>query len=293
LVGGFPKWLAHFQPYLDDTKGVKALLTLLTLTRAISLKPSLDISTIIDPWTGVDDITDREFSLAIRALKIHKGTVGEWAFPHMSTKRGPQGQAILSSLSELTLLPQQLIKDISLLGGSKLGNTIKENIEPLDILAFTASPKMLYHSVAEWWAHLFPTKSSSLRKLSYFADKEGKTRVIGICDYWTHSCLRPLHKTLNGFLRRIPSDCTFDQDRFSRLLPKIRLGNNRFHSIDLSSATDRMPISLQKRVISFLFASDEKADAWSRILVDYPFSTPSVPEGVVYGAGQPMGASSS
>lgn len=68
----------------------------------------------------------------------------------MSTKRGPQGQAILSSLSELTLLPQELINDISLLGGNKLGNMIKENLEGLDILQFTANTNSLYHSVAEW-----------------------------------------------------------------------------------------------------------------------------------------------
>jgi len=68
----------------------------------------------------------------------------------MSTKRGPQGQAILTSLSELTLLPHQLINDIVLLGGNKLGVTIKENIEGLDILQFTANTSSLYHSVAEW-----------------------------------------------------------------------------------------------------------------------------------------------
>lgn len=129
--------------------------------------------------------------------------------------------------------------------------------------------------------------------MSYFADKEGKTRVIGICDYWTQSALRPLHKTVNSFLRRLPTDCTFDQDRFTSILPKIRLGNNFFHSIDLSAATDRMPIAFQKRVVEYLFGSSEKAEAWRSILVDYPFSTPQSNSGVVYGAGQPMGAYSS
>jgi len=54
----------------------------------------------------------------------------------MSTKRGPQGQSILLSLSELTLLPSKLINEIILLGGSKLGIMIKELTEGLDILEY-------------------------------------------------------------------------------------------------------------------------------------------------------------
>lgn len=68
----------------------------------------------------------------------------------MSTKRGPQGQAILTSLSELTLLPHELINKIILLGGNKLGKLMTENLEGLDILQFTAPSSGLYHSVAEW-----------------------------------------------------------------------------------------------------------------------------------------------
>lgn len=66
--------------------------------------------------------------------------------------------------------------------------------------------------------HIFPTnvsglttqlKSDTLRKISYFSDKEGKTRVIGIMDYWSQSCLIQLHKQLNKLLRSIKNDCTF------------------------------------------------------------------------------------
>jgi len=53
----------------------------------------------------------------------------------MSTKKGPQGQAVLMSLSELTLLPQELIRDISLLGGRELSIHINANIRSLDVLA--------------------------------------------------------------------------------------------------------------------------------------------------------------
>jgi len=49
----------------------------------------------------------------------------------MSTKRGPIGQALLTAVTELTLLPQELIDDIRLLGGTKLGELIDLLQKPL------------------------------------------------------------------------------------------------------------------------------------------------------------------
>lgn len=47
-----------------------------------------------------------------------------WRRFHMSTKSGPLGQAILTSVTELTLLPQQLVDSIRLVGGPRLGKVI-------------------------------------------------------------------------------------------------------------------------------------------------------------------------
>lgn len=102
----------------------------------------------------------------------------------------------------------------------------------------------------------------------------------------------PLHKTLNRILRSIPQDMTFDQDAFSKLV--IDTKGNRFHSIDLSAATDRFPIDFQVKVIGYLIGS-ERARAWKRVLTDYPFIC-KTPSGVLefkYNTGQPMGAYSS
>jgi hypothetical protein len=49
----------------------------------------------------------------------------------MSTKSGPQGQAITSSLTELTLLPLELIDSIKLLGGNNLSQIIDRLLTPL------------------------------------------------------------------------------------------------------------------------------------------------------------------
>jgi len=85
---------------------------------------------------------------------------------------------------------------------------------------------------------LIPPKTSSFRGLSYFSDKEGKTPVIAILDYWLQSALRPLHKVINSILSKIGPDCTFDQGTFTRVLPL-----SPFHSFDLCNLTDRMPLA--------------------------------------------------
>lgn len=78
------------------------------------------------------------------------------------------------------------------------------------------------------------------RKLSYFPDKEGKTRVIGILDYFSQTVLRKLHSFLFRILDRIPQDCTFDQSAFLKGVADWKI----YYSVDLSAATDRFPIQV-------------------------------------------------
>jgi len=121
----------------------------------------------------------------------------------------------------------------------------------------------------------------------------------------------PLHKWLFDILSHISEDGTFDQ-----LSPVEKLQNkfhtikkNTFSSIDLSAATDRLPISLQKSIIKILFKdlvpdSLAFANAWADLLVKRAYLVaPSknlnciVPKDletvVTYAVGQPMGALSS
>jgi hypothetical protein len=183
----------------------------------------------------------------------------------------------LTSVSELTVLPQQLLDNLLVLGGDTLGKLINA----LMVGRFGEL------SLARIWATLFPPKTSSLRKLSYFSDKEGKTRVIAILDYWSQTALRPYHKALNKVLRAIRTDCTFDQGSFKSRLASL----GPFHSLDLTAATDRMPLALQLRVFERMFGK-EKASAWANVLVGYEYTSKGNPS-VKYNCGQPMGAYSS
>lgn len=81
-------------------------------------------------------------------------------------------------------------------------------------------------------------KPKRLRRLTIFPDKEGKTRVIAIFDYFSQTVLKPLHHYLYRILERIPQDCTFDQARFRTTI----MGQKEYYSIDLSAFTDRFPI---------------------------------------------------
>nr|UJQ92572.1 MAG: putative RNA-dependent RNA polymerase [Mitoviridae sp.] len=278
LIEGWPGWLLPLKPLKDSIEGKKVLMTLLVAFRNILLTPKLDLSPIISPWKGRDTITERELNHALRCLGVpRKGLRVEWEKFHMSTKSGPIGQALTSSVTELSLLPEDLISSIKELGGSKLSNVI-DNLR----LARWGT-----HSLVSIWASIFKAKKTLFRKISYFADKEGKTRVIAIFDYWSQTCLKPYHDAINRILRKVRPDCTFNQNSIFETLPTL----GPYHSLDLSNATDRMPLALQLRVFEKLFGK-AKALAWANLLVGYEFATKDGPH-VKYGAGQPMGAYSS
>lgn len=114
-------------------------------------------------------------------------------------------------------------------------------------------------------------------------------------------------------LRTISQDGTFDQESpILKLQDKFgEKPKGLFSSIDLSSATDRLPIQLQISLLKILFEdkledSASFAQSWADLLTkraykvkltdeleskcDVPNGTP---EKVLYSVGQPMGALSS
>jgi len=121
------------------------------------------------------------------------------------------------------------------------------------------------------WQKFFGIFFSSLhgkyRKISYFADKEGKVRLIGILDYFSQTVLIGLHKYLYRVLKKIPQDFTFDQGSFRSHIKDWDV----FYSIDLSSATDRFPIKVISQVLRGILP-DFFCDAWERVMSGHPFA---------------------
>lgn len=96
-----------------------------------------------------------------------------------------------------------------------------------------------------------------LGKLGFKEEAAGKVRVFAMVDALTQWSLYPLHKFLFSILRRTPMDGTFDQLRPIRRLLRLQ-AKERFplYSLDLSAATDRLPVRLQARLLDFLLGKE-------------------------------------
>lgn len=109
------------------------------------------------------------------------------------------------------------------------------------------------------------TKSSTAKAVNYpsqgrlavFDDVGGKKRYIALGNWVIQGTLRPLHNLLMDLLREIPQDCTFDQDKIFRWSKKIVRQGKPIYSLDLSSATDRLPLALQTKIL-YLMTKDQK-----------------------------------
>jgi hypothetical protein len=81
-------------------------------------------------------------------------------------------------------------------------------------------------------------------------DKAGKARVVALCNYYIQIGLYPIHKEIFSQLRSLETDGTFDQEK-----PLINLINSgdpdqMYHCFDLSAATDRLPVDLQRDILN-------------------------------------------
>lgn len=143
---------------------------------------------------------------------------------------------------------------------------------------------------------LRPTHSF-IGKLGLKQEAAGKMRVFAMLDPWTQWIMYPLHKGLFDILSsRSNVDGTFDQHqnikRRFKLLSNLKLP---LFSMDLSAATDRLPMSLQTPLISKIFNFSEiQGESWQQLLIERPYLVPHTKgQSVLYACGQPMGALSS
>lgn len=65
--------------------------------------------------------------------------------------------------------------------------------------------------------------------------------------------MEPLHKALFKLLRCLETDGTFDQVKPINTLINKGLKKTTFYSLDLSAATDRLPISLQEPIVALVY----------------------------------------
>jgi hypothetical protein len=197
-----------------------------------------------------------------------------WESVHLSTKAGPNGQAMMGAMSDLHLLTDRMLQNMEYMTDGKVNQQI-EQLRPLSL---------------DLWNKQFNLKPKGLlSKLSLIKDKEAKARIIAILDYWTQSTLRPLHLGLFSLLKRIKGDCTFNQASFVTHLPKT----GPYYSFDLTAATDRFPLEFQRLVLSAVVNDEQYSTSWAELISDRDFYVPWTDGLVRYQCGQPMGAYSS
>jgi tRNA pseudouridine-54 N-methylase len=287
----------------DDVATSKMWSTLFSIFRDISYPGTLKLSTITNSnnmnpciyelWNYVPYFTKLFFiAESDKVLTMKSPFSITTSSPQSSSQDGTfstHPDSIMRSLKlYLENYPDQwnhlLILCKSYIGGFKL-------IEFFDRLTskFRSSPIILTEPISPY-----------LGRLAIKREAAGKVRVFAMVDAILQWILQPLHKTLFKVLSRIPMDGTFDQLRPLKNLP---WGSVPIYSFDLSAATDRLPISLQKAILADVYGKSF-SNSWSALLLR-KFKTPSksaltginvssvLPDDVVYAVGQPMGALSS
>jgi hypothetical protein len=158
--------------------------------------------------------------------------------------------------------------------------------------------RQLTNSCANNWIKTKKSVPSHMIRGGQLAFKEeaaGKLRIFAIADIWTQSLLSSLHDALFSFLKKLPNDGTFDQDLAVKR-SQVKAATQEVYSLDLSSATDRLPIALQKDLLDLLIKPGI-GPLWADILTDRDYYIPknkyNLTGSVRYRCGQPMGCLSS
>jgi len=272
---------------------IRLWLSIFSLYRVIKIPFNPKIHTITDSFSGSNihladfniwlefnssRILQKFTKLDLKDLKSHR------IIPILkSSPGGPKSYShLLSSYISLKSLP--IFEYISMW----VDITKSENI------------KILFRNIEHIFDKFNISKSmnvGAIGKLSFKEEAAGKLRVFAMVDVITQSLLEPLHNSLFALFKLIPNDCTHDQDRGVKYAQELSTKYSCSYGFDLSSATDRLPISSQVAILNSLFGNSI-GYIWKEILVSRDYSIEKnkygIPEQVVrYSVGQPMGALSS
>jgi hypothetical protein len=282
-----------------------AVQTLLSIHRTFKWWPDVDLSTVLKPFSGSRQFLDNrllwgrakvallglsEFKDLTHNQKALKALDVGPAYPFVSESSGPNTNTAhwgcIEDAIALAIRPYYLDRVIRWLWRYKSYQTL---MFFLGTLIFSI-PFFIYCLLRyRLFSISLLTGRFKLNRLAVVRNVSGKSRIVGITNYWIQTALRPLHKAIFRFLRGIKQDGTFDQHRPIKDLVGRRKSDAMYYSFDLTAATDRLPIDLQEYVLS-LFIGERNARLWKEIL-----SMPFEYEGIehYYAVGQPMGAYSS
>jgi hypothetical protein len=257
----------------------------MVISRAIVCEAKPNYSSITDEFSGTREKIDPSFIEKFVKdfnLVLYRPVWKREMF-FFSMKGGPLGHPVLTALHCLSLFDGPIwasIVSIIGLSGAQYFKEILLKYRKYLNWSFIDEKVSNLHKVG------YRSNKLYLRRLSIVQDPELKARIVGIVDWVTQVLLEPLSVQLFELLRSIPQDRTFTQDPY---ITKVE--GSRFHSLDLSNATDRFPLEVQKQLLGEILGSDF-AHAWGSLLTREGFVAPDG-NTYIYKVGQPMGARSS
>jgi hypothetical protein len=313
---GFPSCLHMFKPYLRGTASQRrAALRILGLFRLVKVESEVSYKTITDPGVlpsppsnnerppgsyfdeyiqkfgpevdGIDLIRFRncwvqtlEESFPKSKEKTRLSEMISNCRPHLSSKNGPNGPCLPSSLVDKVAISKDVLLRTSVERLLKLTkNPVEKIYSSASTTGLVGKPEEAYHS-----------------RLSTKVEPGAKMRVFAICDYWTQSSLTGIHTWNYRWLSSQQEDGTMSHNRVSLVAKEWTSrppeGDNVVNTSDLTAATDRLPRALQQEICHQQFGSAIGA-LWSVIVSDRDFVAPGLTNAIKYSVGQPMGALSS
>lgn len=275
---------------------VRTLLTILGLMRSMSGHHYLKFSSINAPHTGKVLTFDKHLILHVckyMGLRSFKRMAKPKFF--LSSKSGVNSSSAFTSISldniAFMIRPSLYIVYVKMcwtLGYYQLLCAFLLN-------SFLLLPLLLYFSlvcsilwIKKWFRDFkFPDQfwDLYLGRLAIVKEARGKARVIGITDHWTQWLLKPLHDKIYKVLAEWPEDGTLDQFKPVEIL--LNQKSKTIYSLDLTAATDRLPVRLQADILNAL---GYPGDLWLSLLKrEYKY----LDKMYYYSVGQPMGVYSS
>jgi len=270
---GFPTIFKRLKKVGKTPAGIQAVNSLLSYYRCLRAPIQPDFTSIVTPGKEISDDLISEL-LSVVPRKWHFD-LEELPQPRIAFKSsgGPNGQATLGAAKDIAALSESLCDSIIYIAEAQSGDDFVEAFEELRDLAYNDDQA--------------PTAS----RLGVSPEGGGKSRIFAICDYWTQLVLKPLHSQLASLLKLQASDCTFNQSAGVPVIKQWTQERNDLFSFDLTAASDRIPISLQERLLGLLTGNTEYAEHWRNLMTNRGFRYRR--KYYTWAVGQPLGAYSS
>jgi len=281
---GFPRYIPlHDRRAMKSgsTSVIRFWLTLFAVYRIVNIPGKLKLGTITDPFSGNKkgyERVSRELATLVENSKRMFRT---------SILKSDPGMLLLETSSPTTKVSWLgIFNDPYLLAKAGLGQVMLDYMNELGYSRLLSiwtgifkyyklvekcsilSSKFELPGGTRLWDQYKVSKVGTLPRVGQLSRKlepAGKVRVFAMVDIWTQSILSPLHNMLTDFLASLPNDGTKDQvASWKRAAEKSKCG--RSFGYDLSAATDRLPIDLQKVILSKIIGK-KVTDLWSQLMV--------------------------